>query len=1342
MTASRSTVLAALLLWAAIAQAEVSPHFNPATMMLSSEVQRGMKGIGKSVFHGVDITEFNVEILSVVERWNDGKDFIVARILDGPVVERKSGVMGGMSGSPVYIDGKLIGAISSTFLYEREPVCGITPIEAMLECLDQPAKQAEISPYSLERERYLARRGQEFTLAGRRVSEVRVVPHGEALVRFAGEHTALMARVAPPVYCAGLPEPAMELLRKKLEPYGIEAIPGPGHMRNPVDTDLVPGAAFGVPLMWGDFDVSTGGTITYREGNLLLGFGHPFLLAGQVDIPITTAWVHDFVPRYVRTDKMQSCMKEVGALRQDRPWAVGGALGPTAGRVPMNLTVTDETRQLTRTFHVEALRLREMTPNLLMSAALSAIGVTYHDPGTGILRVKMRVKGSAGNEIRREDTYYHTGEYQQAAVDDLAQACGLLTQNRWTAQDVTECDYQASLTNADRGATVEALSCDQNVAKAGEDVTLRVRIRPENSAPVEKKLTLHIPVSVEKGMMRLAVCGGLEAMRVRSRLGILPPVFTNLDAVIRFYETVERNDQILALAGVQTKDLDIEGTRLMWMPPAMKEILENPMRTGVTRGGAELVHVEPIPWVLYGGAIMSLPIEDRLGARGKPSSSSSKDSSSSDGSSSEETSLPALPKGVPASLWWAASAFCAPPVRAATEPVNGDTKGTEKPAGDGAKPAEAKPAEETATPEEETAAEGEAPANPKEGAVGRGPSFFLHTAAADFTPGKAEGVAVRSDGALQLCPPWQEVVLPDELYVTALVAGKGVAYAGTCDPGRVYKIADGKAAVAFETGEFGVSALWLGADGTLLVGTMPNGRIFRVGPDGKSAELCRLESRYVWDICEAAPGEWDVAAGNDACVWRLKADGTVRKLLDLRQGHAMRLLQVNDALYIGTAQRGAVYRLSADGHVDSLYEAGTNDVTALVAGPKDSVWLATAPQGKVIALDRNGVAREQYSAGSNGVLSLAQVRGKMYAGEGTDGRVREIVKEGVNALVREDVGRQVVCLRAYDSVLYAGCASPGRVLVGDLSAAAAGTYESAPLDAKRVARWGRVDWQGTTPAGATVALRLRSGNTMDPKDGSWSPWSPVVAEPGRERVDLPAGQYLQYRLELGCPAGGASPTVDWLKISYLPANQPPTVKDFKPPESVALSGKVKLEWKMDDPDRDKLLATILVRPRGGRDFRVLKGNLTDPLYEWDTKSLDDGAYDLRVVVDDGLSNPGDARTATLDVANLVVDNTPPEVEIISGPVQQANGGWAVTGFALDRTTRIANIAWHLRDDKIWHAARPDDGIYDWRYERFVLSTGPLKSSVAEIVIRARDAAGNVTDKTVKLPTKEEPAKTP
>jgi hypothetical protein len=676
-------------------------------------------------------------------------------------------------------------------------------------------------------------------------------------------------------------------------------------------------------------------------------------------------------------------------------------------------------------------------------------------------------------------------------------------------------------------------------------------------------------------------------------------------------------------------------------------------------------------------------------------------------------------------------------------PVNGSPEGTDKPTSSKDKSAEGKPAEEPQSTEEGAPAEeDEKPANPKEGAVGRGPSFFLHTTAADFAPGKAQGVAVRSDGALQLCPPWQEVVLPDELYVTALVAGKNLAYAGTCDPGRVYKIADGKATLAFETGEFGVSSLWLGTDGTLLVGTMPRGRIFRVNPDGKGAELCKLQCPYVWDICEAGPGQWDVAGGNDACVWRVKADGTAQKLLDLRQGHAMRLLRVKDALYIGTAQRGALYRRNADGRVEALYEAEGDDITALTAGPKGTLWLATAPKGKVISLDSNGVAREQYSGGSNAVLSLAQVRGRMFAGEGTDGRVREIVKEGVNALVREDVGRQVVCLAASDSVLYAGCASPGRVLVADLAAAATGTFDSAPLDAKRVARWGRVDWQGTTPPGATVTLRLRSGNTVDPKDGSWSAWSPIVAEPGREKVDLPPGQYLQYRLELGCPAGGASPVVDWLKISYLPANQPPTVKDFKPSESVALSGKVKLEWKMEDPDKDQLLATVLVRPRGGRDFRVLKGNLTTPSYEWDTKSLDDGAYDLRVVVDDGLSNPGDARTATLDVANLVVDNTPPEVQIISGPVQQANGGWAITGFALDRTTRIANIAWHAKDDKIWHAAKLDDGIYDWRYERFVVATGPLKDSVTEIVIRARDAAGNVTDKTVTLPKKETPAKTP
>jgi len=325
--------------------------------------------------------------------------------------------------------------------------------------------------------------------------------------------------------------------------------------------------------------------------------------------------------------------------------------------------------------------------------------------------------------------------------------------------------------------------------------------------------------------------------------------------------------------------------------------------------------------------------------------------------------------------------------------------------------------------------------------------------------------------------------------------------------------------------------------------------------------------------------------------------------------------------------------------------------------------------------------------------------------------------------------------------VYATCTSPASVAVADLDAKADGQLESDVLSAKGRARWGRVDWQAAVPDEARVSLRFRSGSSKDPKDKSWSAWSAPVDNPGRDRARAAPGQFLQYELTMGKAAGAKTPVLDWVRVSYLPANQRPTVKEPKPKEGEAIGGKVKLKWKMADPDKDKVRARVLVRPRGKRDFKIVKEQITKSEYEWDTKSQEDGVYDMRIVVDDGLSNPSNAEEARLDIANVGIDNTAPEVGIISGPAQQADGSFALTAFALDATCIIDNIAWQpttgaKKDNEAWRAVRLDDGLYDWRYERFLIVTGPLKESITEIAIRARDAAGNVVDKTVKLPKKE------
>ncbi len=1343
-------LLAVCMTMPALAAERLSPHFNRDTMMLSSEVERGMRAVGKTVFAGTTITEFNLEILSVLENSNSGMDLVIAKVLDGPVVERESGIIGGMSGSPVYINGKLVGAIAYGWQWVREPICGITTINSMLNALDKPAEEM-VGQLAPERKPEYALVREPFSAAGREITGVRIAPPGHEGEAFADAHTMVLAPVTAPVYCAGLPPKALEHLNGVLKPYGMEAIAGPGKSRYTVPVKIEPGAALGSSLVSGDIDISTGGTVTYVDGDLILGFGHPYMEFGKVAFPLTTSWVHDFVPRYSRTDKMMSVMEDVGTITQDRNWAIGGILGPTAPKVPATITITDRSREITDTYRVEIMRQRVMTPQLMGTSVLTAILNSYNSQGEGMVKVRFRVKGEKGHEITREDIFYHDGMLSMPAISGMMAASYMLTDNRFRPQDVTGLEYSAELWDADDTAAVESVTVDEPVAKAGEDITVRVRLRPDDGDIIEKAIKLHMPVSLAKGRIRIGVSGGDSAMAVRSRVGILPPTFYNLESAIEQIETLERGDQLFVAAGLPTRDISVEGTRLFRLPEMLKSALMNSPRTDLAAGGAEVSKTLDMPWRVYGGAIVTLPTEDREGKVGKapsPSPSSSEDED-------ETLAPPPAPDGVPASLWWAASAFEKPRSGATRRAASRVTPSLELNGGeeeddealDDEDDEDAEAADEENGDEDEGADEGKKgdkekpdtegtqPKDKKKGDVGRKPSVWEQTSAEDFSAGELEGLAVRSDGRVEIAPNWKKTGEPEEMLVWCLAAGTDKGYAGTIKPGRVYALENGDKSLLADTGEFGVSALCIGSDGAVIAATFPGGKVLAIR-DGKTETLCTLEDLYVWALVGDGFDGYYAAVGPGAAVYHISAQGDTSRIATLPQEHATRLLLKGEDLYVGTADRGGLYRLNAKRELTALYDSGTDEVTGIELTADGSVVFSTAPTGRVISVAENGDITELFKADSGGVISLAAVNGVVYAALDEDGRVVRIVDRDIQSLARRDEGRPCTALAARGSRLFLATTSPVQLYTADLQAACEGSLESGILDAKRPSRWGRADWRASLPEGTRMELRMRSGNTSDPEYGGWSPWCFALEKPGRDLAGPPTARYLQYKLTLAKGEDTKDPWLDWLRVRYLPENQRPKVKDPTPKEGAAISDKFTLKWKMEDADKDELEARIEARKHGEEAWKTVKDGVTKSEFEWNTKDFADGVYDLRITASDRRANPTGSLEHTLDILNVTIDNTAPEIELISGPAEQKDGEFALTGFALDALCMITNIAWRPAgkdDEDNWRGAWLDDGLYDWTYERFLVDTGKLADSVTEIIIRARDAAGNVTDKTVKLP---------
>jgi hypothetical protein len=330
--------------------------------------------------------------------------------------------------------------------------------------------------------------------------------------------------------------------------------------------------------------------------------------------------------------------------------------------------------------------------------------------------------------------------------------------------------------------------------------------------------------------------------------------------------------------------------------------------------------------------------------------------------------------------------------------------------------------------------------------------------------------------------------------------------------------------------------------------------------------------------------------------------------------------------------------------------------------------------------------------------------------------------------------------------------------------ATSGSYESEVRDAESLATWGAISWRGTTPAGTGVRLFTRSGNTQA-ADDTWSPWSTAYRDPEGEQITSPKARYLQWKIELS-GADGRSPVVTSVTTAYLQRNLRPEIAtitihppgvvfqkpfstgeaeiagfdagspDRRPGASAAQPGSAApplgrrgyqkglqtFLWKAQDPNDDDLSYDVLYRREGETTWKALKRNLTDPLFVWDTTSVPNGTYVVKIVVSDAPANPpGAALTAERESSTFDIDNTPPTISVLAAT--RTNGRTAVRFTVRDGDSAVQRVEYSLDADR-WRPIYPKDGIADSRLEEFELT---LETNTADkaIILRAVDAMNNV-----------------
>ena len=555
---------------------------SPIPMLAPGDLHAGQKAIVRTVFQGDSIEEFPAEIVGVLMGGRAEGDLILARATSERVV--KMGVAQGMSGSPVYVDGKLIGALSSGWTFQREPLFGITPIHEMLEVLDRPASaraSGTAGPTGIE-------------LGGvsgaPRFRELRWDDGADSLPETAAGGSPLapaplttggigMPSALPlPLACTGLNPEALAPARQWLAAAGLSVVPGgvaPGG--GPEPATLEPGSAVAVDILRGDVQMSAIGTLTYRDGNRVLLFGHPFFQSGEVRLPMSTALITTIVASDLSSFKLGVRGRDAGVVQQDRRAAVSGIIGGTTHLLPVQVTIAGD--RAPQTFHFESIEDRTLAPSLVGIAALNSLLESGGSGANQTLRWSLRLRrpgsaplvisdvaagdspsGDVANGVAAPLRFLYNNPYGRLTLDSVTVSMQVVPgRDQWTLRN-------ARLLDA--------------AVRPGSPVRVSCEIERWHGGRETRQFSLVVPEEAPDGRYTLWIGGGAELTRYEA--GKLPGRYrpTSLDDAWERLSHTRPSDGLYAVLFARAPEVTSDGRDYPELPLSALALMSSAQATG------------------------------------------------------------------------------------------------------------------------------------------------------------------------------------------------------------------------------------------------------------------------------------------------------------------------------------------------------------------------------------------------------------------------------------------------------------------------------------------------------------------------------------------------------------------------------------------------------------------------------------------------------------------------------------------------------------------------------------------------------------------------------------------
>jgi hypothetical protein len=511
-----------------------------------AEIQRGQRGYGLSVFAGSEPERFDVEVIGIMRNVTPDTSYILAR-LTGKGLEA-SGVAGGMSGSPVFLDGRLAGAVAFSWAFTKEAIAGITPIESMRQLsglkplpITPPPPPVNLSDL----------------LAGRLPQDLLTTQLAKLRPRLVEGATSAVQWSA-----SGFGERSTDLLRQALGNVGSGGKAAPGA----VPDELVPGSAVAVVLVDGDFQLAAYGTVTDQYGDQVLAFGHPFLGLGPVRVPMATSEVLTILSSQNASFKIANSGRIVGAFEQDRKMGIQGRIGAEAPMVPMTLRVNGERL---RTFRMRLAELPEFMPLLVGSSVLAGLESASYTTGSQSLDLKARLRLKHYGDLEVRQSF----DGDNAGVDAAAFLLSIvayLSQNTLEKVALENIEVELDQSTQPRAVTLVGANASRTVVRPGDRVTLNLDLVAYRGDRFRRSLSLDLPQDLPAGRYSLLVGDGASVDAARVAMEPAEPV--TFQQVLELLRSFHSRRDLMVLGVYGGPGLSVAGEVMPRLPGSVRSL--------------------------------------------------------------------------------------------------------------------------------------------------------------------------------------------------------------------------------------------------------------------------------------------------------------------------------------------------------------------------------------------------------------------------------------------------------------------------------------------------------------------------------------------------------------------------------------------------------------------------------------------------------------------------------------------------------------------------------------------------------------------------------------------------